>query len=844
MAKLAIALYILLLLATVVVARPYRVDDMLRSEGLHNLLISPDGRWLVFERQVAFEDAARFRFNAMAVQRARLYRVDLRHPGKAQPLVPLEPGVATAAYGFSPDGRAFAFGRLQGETWRLGVATLATGAVRWFDLAPDYDPFRPTLAWVSNHQLVMIASQDQSLPWLLAIDSQATTDLPRLWRAQQAGTAPTVTAVGSGRARGLTPRAPSTRLMLVNVSTGTTRTLGGGDLRSLSVSADGRYVALIENGELIAARPDAPMAGGADQRVRRLTVVEIATGKTWRPCPACDPILAPPIWSPRGARLLVFARTAAQPWSQGRIFAAEPARATWAPLDTSVLRPVVLGYPLTSASAAMAWLGDTPLLFAHGATDAGRADWYRLDGKRPVSLTDAVPGPTPDWVRTGDTLAMIGAHAAWRIDRRGARRLGIVADRVEGLARSDAHAGGTARQIALTRAQTHGTAIQIQDGARGRHVFRTVAASGRIQPVGLGGNGRSLIFTEAGAAGLERIKVQVGTSPAVAVAAINGQLADVDLARPIALHHCSSDGVPMTSWLYVPVHPRHAPLPLIVLPYGGHVFGQDPPSPDGSGIDLGTSSLLALVGHGYAVLLPSMPAIQASVQGSLDFAGQILPAVDAAIATGLVDPRRLGLWGHSFGAYNVAMTLTQTDRFAAALVANGIYDIASGIGSFTPWTRLDPGRGQSIYSMAGWAETGQPGLAATPWAKPEAYVANSILYRAGRIRTPLLIVAADQDVGPLGQGELLFSALYRQDKDAELLSYWGENHVLTSPANIRDVYDRAFRWFDAHFADAAMPAPSIAWARDSCSPGSDRSTRAPSVRPAAPAPVRHNDRCA
>jgi dipeptidyl aminopeptidase/acylaminoacyl peptidase len=39
-------------------------------------------------------------------------------------------------------------------------------------------------------------------------------------------------------------------------------------------------------------------------------------------------------------------------------------------------------------------------------------------------------------------------------------------------------------------------------------------------------------------------------------------------------------------------------------------------------------------------------------------------------------------------------------------------------------------------------------------------------------------------------------SLYRQNKRAEFLRYWGEGHVLEGPANIRDMWQRIYAWFD------------------------------------------------
>ena len=49
--------------------------------------------------------------------------------------------------------------------------------------------------------------------------------------------------------------------------------------------------------------------------------------------------------------------------------------------------------------------------------------------------------------------------------------------------------------------------------------------------------------------------------------------------------------------------------------------------------------------------------------------------------------------------------------------------------------------------------------------------------------------------------------LYRQGKRAEFVRYWGEGHVLESPANIRDMWQRIFAWFDSFSKSATAPSP-------------------------------------
>ena len=139
------------------------------------------------------------------------------------------------------------------------------------------------------------------------------------------------------------------------------------------------------------------------------------------------------------------------------------------------------------------------------------------------------------------------------------------------------------------------------------------------------------------------------------------------------------------------------------------------------------------------------------------------------------------------------MAAAQSDRFAGVVASAGLYDLAGTVGTLGPRTRAMPDNG--IVTNYAWAETGQGRMGAPPWTVPARYVANSPIYLADRIRAPMLITAADQDVSPLNQAEQLFSALYRQGKNAQLVTYWGEGQVIAGPANLRDYCERVITFF-------------------------------------------------
>lgn len=794
----------LLSAATPLGARTYSVDDMLRTEGFGKIQVAPGGRWLVFERQVPFETATRFDLDAMDVLRARLYIVDLTHPAQARPLLPLEHGAGVVMLGFSPHGTRLAIGRLEGQRWTLGVVTLATGAVRWFAVAPDYSDFRPTLAWVSDDRLVMLAQAGDTPPWVLRRDAQDRAAVSRAWALAQEGRVPTVTAIGSGRHAGITASAPPVRLLWLDVTTGHQQVLAQGDFETLRLSPDGRHVALTELGDTIRVTTAMPIRQSADLRRRRLRIVNMADGHVWTPCATCDLPFDPPIWSPRGRSLLFHARQGEGAWSTGRPWVADARLQQARPVALAGVRPEVIMRRGAYDAVALGWLGSRPMMF--GRTDAGaaRADWYALDQGGSEILTAAIPNPSSMLASTsGSTPVMLTSDGAWRLETRRARPVVSGRDGVMALGTGAAR-GPDAALLGWRRAQ-EGIVIDLPGSRAGRFAFRT---DGAARPVAASRQNAVAILTETLSNGVAHLVVVPADRPALTIATINAPLADVSVRAPMPVRHRLPGGMVVTSWLYLPEPaPSGAKPSLIVIPYAGTAYGDTAPALWNPSIGRTYTNVPALVGHGYAVLLPSMPDLVPTDTAPFDFAGQVLSAVDAVIARGDADPARLGLWGHSYGGYTGATIATETDRFKAMIVSSGIYDLTSFQGTFAPTARMHPGHGLGILPWAGWTETGQPRLEASPWTNPARYVANSPIYRAGRITTPILIMAGDRDFTPLQQGEQLFSALYRQGKDAELISYWGENHVLMSPANVRDAYARAFAWFDRHFEAPRGNAP-------------------------------------
>ena len=105
--------------------------------------------------------------------------------------------------------------------------------------------------------------------------------------------------------------------------------------------------------------------------------------------------------------------------------------------------------------------------------------------------------------------------------------------------------------------------------------------------------------------------------------------------------------------------------------------------------------------------------------------------------------------------------------------------------------------GQSVA----WCETGQGGMGAPPWERPERYVVNSPVFALDRIHTPLLLLAGDRDPGvPWSQSGEVYVGLNRLGRTCELAVYRGEGHTVRGwqETNRRDAVTRILRWLDTH----------------------------------------------
>lgn len=207
-------------------------------------------------------------------------------------------------------------------------------------------------------------------------------------------------------------------------------------------------------------------------------------------------------------------------------------------------------------------------------------------------------------------------------------------------------------------------------------------------------------------------------------------------------------------------------------------------------------NLQLLAAQGHVVVEPSLPLPDTSEP--LDIlpmlAQGVVPAVDAAVKAGYVDPERVHVMGQSMGGWATMSLLATTDVFRSGIALAGIYNLISFHGSCDPRFRYDDSD-LHAFKLAEMCERSWR-LGGPPWQDPGRYVRNSPLFLAERITAPVMIVQGDQDYATISQGEEMFSALRQLGKPVRFVRYWGEGHVLSSPANIADLWKRIFAWLD------------------------------------------------
>jgi len=272
----------------------------------------------------------------------------------------------------------------------------------------------------------------------------------------------------------------------------------------------------------------------------------------------------------------------------------------------------------------------------------------------------------------------------------------------------------------------------------------------------------------------------------------NAWLDQLKLAPVSAVSLESADGTQVHALVMTPADAGQEPLPALFRLHGGPV-GQRQYEFE--------FNFQALAARGYLVVAPNPrgssgrgEAFQRAIWadwGNTDVQ-DVLATADYLVEKGRADPRRLGVYGWSYGGMLTNYVIASDHRFNAAISGAGISNMLAGYGD-------------DHYVREWEAELG------LPWENLEAWLRVSFpFYRANKITTPTLFMVGQEDFNvPLIGSEQMYQALRRLGVETGLVIYPGQNHTFTRPSFVLDRLKRYIQWFDAHLSvEARGGAPA------------------------------------
>ncbi|WP_206483244.1 S9 family peptidase [Thalassotalea sp. G2M2-11] len=277
----------------------------------------------------------------------------------------------------------------------------------------------------------------------------------------------------------------------------------------------------------------------------------------------------------------------------------------------------------------------------------------------------------------------------------------------------------------------------------------------------------------------------------------NPWLKDKRFAKQESITIKARDGVEVGGILVYPLdYKKGQRYPLIMQVHGG------PESHEKNGWVTAYSKPGQMgAARGYAVFYPNYrgstgKGVEYSKLGQNDYAGaefnDLVDMKNYLVEQGLVDSKRVGITGGSYGGYASAWAATKlTEHFAASVMFVGISNQLSKFGTTDISNEMHLVHARSY-----------------PWDKWQYYLERSPIYWAHQSKTPLLIMHGKDDprVHP-AQSMEMYRYMKVQGKDVRLVYYPGEGHGNRKAAAQYDYSLRLMRWMDNYLMEGKKTMP-------------------------------------
>jgi predicted esterase len=800
------------------------LEDLMKLEGIGRALPDPAGRWILFERIRPYESYPDYGFGMYAFGKSghEIWRLDVRSEAPPEPLPGLDAEAHTYLQGLSPDGAFLVLIECHQGRTGLVIYELATGRLR----RPSPVPALSRLGahepvWISDHELVYAALPEGAQPPETVIRMATGRARIALWEAAWRGDTVTATEVRND----LTGQAVAGDLIRLDTRSGKVSHLGNGLHADLSLSPDGRHLAaLAKFRDPRRAERDRARLESVHHELR---LIDLSTGDIEAPAPGWDVSPGSLAWAAEGQKLALFAVPEGTFWSrglhhvlnlgQGRLtpyphtgldLVSERERGLLQRPERAVLMEAglaVFARPGADTEQAMSSFTYRDI----GAGGLARPDWYLIaPGKPARNLTRGLDGVSPLLLDAGATHLVVQARdGIYRIDASG-RQDRLTPDGYEDITShwpSSMMAGpgilragfGSPRLIEARLGDTRVAGLLDVSGGGPRLTHRFGGLEPDAEALALSTAGDALLLRQMTETGPQLVLVPRHGS-ARTLLSLNRHLETVDWGDWQSLSYRVEDParpgtrrIVASCILMPPGHDPAHPPPMIFDLYPGARPSCTSRTPRLAYPDPHSPYLWAARGYAYARIAAPRDMIRTEAGPIAGLPEMTRAARQAILEAGLADPDRLILHGLSQGAVSALHVAARTEGFAAVIAQNGWADLMSHY--FGPpgiHADLSPdllGTNMPRYE----AEAGSDfAMGVTPFEDPGRYVTNSPLLMAGDIEIPVLLIHTDMDGFPKSQFDQMYAALARQGNPVRYVWYAGEGHGISSPANIRDLWQR------------------------------------------------------
>ena len=255
------------------------------------------------------------------------------------------------------------------------------------------------------------------------------------------------------------------------------------------------------------------------------------------------------------------------------------------------------------------------------------------------------------------------------------------------------------------------------------------------------------------------------------------------------VHYKSFDGKIISSLLWVPFNlKRDGSNAAVVLPHGG---------PTGQMVDYWNTDVAALASRGYICVAPNP---RGSTGYGLDFqkanfqdlgGGDLkdeIAGVEFLKATGYVDPKKIGIYGGSYGGFMTLMAVGKTPEiWAAAVELYGIINWSTMLKS------SDPSLNEYLKALLG-----------DPEQNRKIYDEDSPITYIRSEKAPLLVLQGDNDPRvPKEEAQQVVDILKKEGRVVDVHYYPNEGHGFVKRENQIDAIRRTIAWFDQYLMGRA-----------------------------------------